>query len=56
MDAVFDLSDNVVLVTGGRSGIGRAVVEGFLAAGSTVISMDVSNAPVAPSHIAACRE
>ena len=36
----------VVLVTGGRSGIGRATVQAFLQRGATVASLDVTNAPV----------
>jgi len=37
-----DLKDKVVLVTGGRKGIGKATVNVFLEAGATVVSADVA--------------
>lgn len=40
-----DFEGKVVLVTGGRSGIGRAAVVAFLARGATVASLDVEDAP-----------
>ena len=40
-----DFEGKVVLVTGGRSGIGRAAVQAFLMHGATVASLDVQNAP-----------
>ena len=36
------LEDRVVVVTGGARGIGRALVEGFLEAGSKVVAIDQS--------------
>ena len=39
---LLDLSDKVVLVTGGGRGIGRAVCERFLQEGSRVVALDVA--------------
>lgn len=41
-----DFSDRVVVVTGGARGMGRAYVEGFLAAGGSVVATDKSWAGV----------
>ena len=37
------LSDHVAVVTGGASGIGRAVAEGFLAEGARVAIWDIAD-------------
>lgn len=36
-DALFDMTDRTVIVTGGTRGIGRAMAEGFLLAGARVV-------------------
>src|SRR4029077_16508399 len=37
MQASFDFSGSVVLVTGGARGVGRGITDGFLATGATVV-------------------
>jgi NAD(P)-dependent dehydrogenase (short-subunit alcohol dehydrogenase family) len=43
--ATFDFADETVIVTGGSSGIGRAVARRFGAAGAAVVVADVREAP-----------
>ncbi|WP_318566803.1 glucose 1-dehydrogenase [Salinigranum marinum] len=45
MNVSYDYSDTTVVVTGGSSGIGRAVARRFGAAGATVINADVRRDP-----------
>ena len=44
-DPAGEFHGKVVVVTGGRSGIGCATVQAFLQRGATVASLDVTNAP-----------
>lgn len=45
----FDLSDRVVLVTGGTRGIGRGIAESFLSAGADVVTCGRNEPEEAPS-------
>ena len=40
----YDNSGRVVLISGGSSGIGRAVAESFLASGARVVVLDIKTA------------
>lgn len=47
----YDHSGRVVLVSGGASGIGLAICEGFLAAGATVVCLDVKTPSAVPNGL-----
>ncbi len=47
----YDHSDRVVLVSGGASGIGRSICEGFVAAGAKVTCLDIKRADDLPASI-----
>jgi NAD(P)-dependent dehydrogenase (short-subunit alcohol dehydrogenase family) len=40
MDATFDFSGKIVIVTGAARGVGRALVQAFAAAGAQVVAAD----------------
>jgi NAD(P)-dependent dehydrogenase (short-subunit alcohol dehydrogenase family) len=59
--ATYDYDDETVIVTGGSSGIGRAIARRFGAAGATVINADLDPEPKdldadRPTHVAIERE
>lgn len=54
MRARFDASGEVLVVTGGASGIGAAIAGAFAAAGGHAVSLDIATVPPAPGveHLA----
>ena len=43
---MFDVTDKKILITGGTSGIGKALVEGMIKANANVTSLDIKKPPV----------